>query len=40
MYNWAIAYFTKDQSLRMIIRPIAERKNESLITILGISLLP
>lgn len=21
MYNWAVAYFTKDQSLRMIIRP-------------------
>jgi NADH dehydrogenase len=21
LYNWMIAYFTKDQSLRMIIRP-------------------
>ena len=25
MYNWTIAYFTKDQSLRMIIRPKAMR---------------
>lgn len=25
MYNWTIAYFTKDQSLRMIIRPKAIR---------------
>ena len=25
MYNWSIAYFTKDQSLRMIIRPKAVR---------------
>lgn len=25
MYNWTIAYFTKDQSLRMIIRPKAVR---------------
>jgi NADH dehydrogenase len=21
MYNWTMAYFTKDQALRMIIRP-------------------
>jgi NADH dehydrogenase len=27
MYNWTVAYFTKDQSLRMIIRP--ERKAAS-----------
>lgn len=26
MYNWTIAYFTRDQSLRMIIRPQKERK--------------
>jgi NADH dehydrogenase len=25
-YNWMIAYFTKDQSLRMIIRPAAKNK--------------
>ena len=25
MYNWTVAYFTKDQSLRMIIRPKAVR---------------
>lgn len=28
MWNWAAAYFTKDQSLRMIIRPMTEKKNE------------
>ena len=26
MYNWTAAYFTKDQSLRMIIRPSAKEK--------------
>lgn len=26
MYNWTVAYFTKDQSLRMIIRPSAKEK--------------
>lgn len=26
MYNWTTAYFTKDQSLRMIIRPSEKRK--------------
>lgn len=26
MYNWTIAYFTKDQSLRMIIRPKSKNK--------------
>jgi NADH:ubiquinone reductase (H+-translocating) len=25
LYNWMIAYFTKDQSLRMIIRPLKKR---------------
>lgn len=25
MYNWTVAYFTKDQSLRMIIRPMGKR---------------
>ena len=25
VYNWTIAYFTKDQSLRMIIRPRKEK---------------
>jgi len=25
MFNWIVAYFTKDQSLRMIIRPRQER---------------
>ena len=25
MYNWTVAYFTKDQSLRMIIRPTEKR---------------
>ena len=30
MYNWAVAYFTKDQSLRMIIRPeINQEKTRS-----------
>jgi NADH dehydrogenase len=28
MYNWAEAYFTKDQSLRMIIRPAPQRMQE------------
>ena len=28
MYNWTIAYFTKDQSLRMIIRPKAVREKK------------
>lgn len=27
MYNWTAAYFTKDQSLRMIIRPTEKEKN-------------
>jgi NADH dehydrogenase len=30
MYNWTTAYFTKDQSLRMIIRPKAEPKKMKL----------
>jgi NADH:ubiquinone reductase (H+-translocating) len=29
MYNWAAAYFTRDQSLRMIIRPGADREKRS-----------
>lgn len=24
LYNWIVSYFTKDQSLRMIIRPITK----------------
>ncbi|MBO9681417.1 MAG: NAD(P)/FAD-dependent oxidoreductase [Flavisolibacter sp.] len=28
MYNWTTAYFTKDQSLRMIIRPSDRKKQE------------
>lgn len=28
MYNWTLAYFTKDQALRMIIRPRPKRKTE------------
>ena len=28
MYNWTLAYFTKDESLRMIIRPQRERNSE------------
>jgi len=28
MYNWTVAYFTKDQSLRMIIRPSDRKKQE------------
>lgn len=26
-WNWAVAYFSKDQSLRMIIRPVDDEKN-------------
>lgn len=26
MYNWAVAFFTKDQSLRMIVRPSTKEK--------------
>lgn len=29
LYNWMIAYFTKDQSLRMIIRPSKDKKNSA-----------
>ncbi|HYG17447.1 MAG TPA: NAD(P)/FAD-dependent oxidoreductase [Ohtaekwangia sp.] len=29
MYNWVLAYFTKDQSLRMIIRPKVNKKEAS-----------
>lgn len=28
MYNWTVAYFTKDQSLRMIIRPAAKKTED------------
>lgn len=28
MYNWTVAYFTKDQSMRLIVRPDAEDKIE------------
>lgn len=27
LYNWTVAYFTKDQSLRMIIRPLIKNKS-------------
>jgi NADH dehydrogenase len=26
LYNWMVAYFTKDQSLRMIIKPTTAMK--------------
>lgn len=28
LYNWVVAYFTKDQALRMIIRPFSKRRKE------------
>jgi NADH dehydrogenase len=28
LFNWGVAYFTKDQSLRMIIRPAASPGRE------------
>ena len=28
-YNWMVAYFSKDNSLRMIIRPEKRKKGES-----------
>lgn len=32
VFNWVVAYFTKDQALRMIIRPVPKEKdNESLL---------
>lgn len=27
LYNWTVAYFTKDQSLRMIVRPLSRNKS-------------
>ena len=31
MYNWTLAYFTKDQALRMIIRPVKANQNKDIV---------